>query len=326
MSGGDSKSRVLFICGSIHQTKQMLAIASQLPDVDAWFTPYYVDGVMEWCRRRGLIDMTIAGGPWSKLCLEHLQKHGASIDYQGARGGYDLVLTAQDAFVPKNATRSKLLLVQEGMTDPEDFMYRVIKRFPFVPRWLCSTAAFGLSDAYDRFCVGSEGYRDFFARKGVRPEKMVVTGIPNFDDCEKYRANDFPHRDYVLVCTSDARETFKLDDRKKFLREARRIAAGRPMIFKLHPNEKWERATREIRAIAPDALVYTTGSAEEMVANCSVLVVEYSTLSYVALALGKEVHSHFDVDVLRRLLPWQNGGRAAANVARECRQLLGVAS
>jgi hypothetical protein len=48
---------------------------------------------------------------------------------------------------------------------------------------LAGTAATGLSDAYHAFCVASEGYRDFFIRKGARPEKIIITGIPNFDNC-----------------------------------------------------------------------------------------------------------------------------------------------
>ena len=54
-------------------------------------------------------------------------------------------------------------------------------------------------------------------------------------------------RDYVLVCTSDARETFKmLDDREDFLKSALAIAGDRRLLVKLHPNEDVERATREM--------------------------------------------------------------------------------
>jgi hypothetical protein len=125
----------------------------------------------------------------------------------------------------------------------------------------------------------------------------------------------------VLVCTSDARETLKLDDRAAFLRRAIAIAAGRKLVFKLHPNENVARAASEIRALAPQALVFSTGSAEEMIANCDVLVTQYSSTVFVGLALGRECHSYWDLGVLRRLLPLQNG-RAAANVAEVCREVL----
>ena len=65
------------------------------------------------------------------------------------------------------------------MTDPEGFMYHMVKWFK-LPRYVASTSTNGLSHQYQYFCVASAGYRDFFIRKGVRPEKLVVTGIPNF--------------------------------------------------------------------------------------------------------------------------------------------------
>ena len=58
-----------------------------------------------------------------------------------------------------------------------------------------------------------------------------------------------------------------------------------------------------------------------MVANARVVICQYSTLAFVGLALGKEVHSYFDLDDLRRLLPLQ-GGTAAARIADVCRDLL----
>jgi hypothetical protein len=210
------------------------------------------------------------------------------------------------------------------MTDPEDALYHLVRRFRFLPRWLAGTAAFGQSDAYDRFCVGSEGYADFFAERGVDRDKMVVTGIPDFDDCRRFRSADFPHRNYVLVATSDGRETLKRDDRLSFLRRARSIADGRKLLFKLHPNEDFERARREIASVAPGAVVLTEGCAEVMVAHCDALVCEWSTLAYVALALDKPVHSNFETRLLRRLLPLQHG-RAAVEVAAVCREVLGLA-
>src|SRR5262249_889662 len=151
--------------------------------------------------------------------------------------------------------------------------------FPrLIPRWLPGTSATGMSDRYDRFCVASPGYRDFFVReKGVRPEKVVVTGIPNYDDCRRFLDNDFPHRGHVLVCTSDGRETFRGEDRAAFLRRVQAVAAGRPVIFKLHPNERVARATREIRALFPEAPIFGDGPTEAMIANCDVLVCQYST-------------------------------------------------
>jgi hypothetical protein len=317
-----ARPRILFICGSVNQTSQMHQIARELPEAEARYSPYYCDGGLEILRRMGMLNFCILGKPWRRDCLDYLEKQGLPVDLNGAEGGYDLVLTCSDLVVPHNVRDGRLILVQEGMTDPERFWYWVRKALPFMPLWSCGTSATGLSGLYHRFCVASPGYRDLFARKGADPERIVVTGIPNFDDCQKYRQNDFPHQDYVLVCTSDTRETMKFDNRKRFIRRCVEIAAGRPMIFKLHPNENWERNTREINRWAPGAQVVTKGSAEEMVANSSVLVVQYSTLAYVGLALGKEVHAYANVEMLRRLMPLQ-GGMAARNIAAVCRDVLG---
>ena len=67
--------------------------------------------------------------------------------------------------------------------------------------------------------------------------------------------------------------------------------------------------------MAPGALVFTRGSAEEMIANCERARHPVLHRRFVGLALGKECHSYFDVGELRRLLPLQNGGRAARNIA-----------
>jgi len=318
---GESGKRILFICGSLNQTTQMHQIASQLPEYEQFFSPYYCDGYLDAARKAGLLEWTILGNKSAARSIAYLKNHGLFIDYQGKKNSYDLVVTCQDLIIPRNIRSSRIVLVQEGMTDAETLMFRIVRRFPFIPRWLASTSATGLSNRYNRFCVASEGYRDLFVRKGVRQEKIEVTGIPNFDDCRKFIENNFPHKHFVLVCTSDSRETFAYENRKKFIEKSVRIAAGRQLIFKLHPNENVERATREINSYAPGALVYTDGKAEEMVANCDALITRYSSTVYVGLALGKEVYSDFDLEQLKRLLPIQNGS-AASNIAGICRELL----
>ena len=160
----------------------------------------------------------------------------------------------------------------------------------------------------------------------MRSDRIVVTGIPNFDHCERYRRNGFPRRGFVLVCSSDIRETARWEDRPRFIAEVVRIAGGRPIVWKLHPNENAARARAEIAAVAPAAEIHDTGSAEEMIANCEVLVTQYSSTAYVGLALGKEVHSYFDVAELRRLCPIQNGSASAGRIANVCRALLGMAA
>jgi hypothetical protein len=316
--------KILFICGSLNQTTQLHQVARELPEYEKRFTPYYGDRVVDAMRRLGLIEQTIGGNKRRGWCLDYLRSHGLQVDLHGREGDYDLVVGCTDMVVPKNVRNKRLVMVQEGILDPEGLAFHVVTRLPFLPRWFAGTSTTGMSGQYDRYCVASEGYRQHFIKNGAHPDKVVATGIPNFDDCERYRRNTFPHRGYVLVCTSDTRETFKIDRRKAFIRRAVRIAAGRQLIFKLHPNENRARATREIESIAPSALVYQEGSAEEMIANCDVLLTQWSSTAFVGLALGKEVYSNFAAEELKRLAPIQNGGTSAKNIARVCREMLGV--
>ncbi|MBS0198668.1 MAG: hypothetical protein JSR77_18120 [Planctomycetes bacterium] len=313
--------RILFICGSMNQTTQMHQIAASLGEYEHRFTPYYCDGINEFFRRRGWLEFTIIGEKLASRCRGYLDAHGLAIDYQGRNGPYDLVVTCSDVYVQRNILRSRIVLVQEGITDPETITFRMVTSLRFLPLWLAGTAATGLSDAYHAFCVASAGYRDLFVRRGARTEKITVTGIPNFDNCERYRANTFALKHFVLVCTSPLREVFRQEDRGAFIRRAVEIAAGRPLVFKLHPNENAERATAEIGALAPGATVFTTGSAEEMIANCDVLVTRFSSTAFVGIALGKETYSDYDMHDLRRLMPEQHG-RAAANIAAVCRRVI----
>ena len=211
--------------------------------------------------------------------------------------------------------------MQEGIIDAESIMFHLVKRLRFLPRWMADTAMTGLSNAYSAFCVASEGYRDFFVQRGALPEKIAVTGIPNFDNCRQYCTNNFPYNHYVLACTTNLREVFRREDREAFIRRAVEIAGDRQLIFKLHPNENTERATREINTHAPAALVFTTGSAEEMIAQCDVLITRFSSTAFVGVALGKETYSDFDMATLNRLMPLQNDS-AALNIANVCRRIL----
>lgn len=89
------------------------------------------------------------------------------------------------------------------------------------------------------------------------------------------------------------------------------------MIFKLHPNEHYNRAIKEINKYAPEAIIYTDGNVNHMIANCDVLITQYSTVVYIGLALSKEVYSYFDVDKLKELTPIQNNGTSSKIIAQE---------
>ena len=305
----------------MNQTTQMHQIARHLDDYDHAFSPFYVDGFDAFLKRLGMIEFTVAGNKLSNRCREYLQNQNLFIDERGRNYPYDLVVTCTDVYLQNNMKGNRMVLVQEGVTDPESMMFHLVNRFRFLPLWFAGNALTGLSDAYQAFCVASQGYRDFFIKKGVRPEKIVVTGIPNFDNCRQYSSNTFPYKGYVLVCTSALRETLQFENRRFFIRKALEIAGSRKLIFKLHPGEKHRRATLEINKYAPGAMVFSTGNAEEMIANCDVLITRFSSTALVGLALGKETLSDFNMEEMRRLTPVQNGS-AALNIAGVCRRLL----
>ncbi len=91
------------------------------------------------------------------------------------------------------------------MTDPEKLNYYMV-RYLQLPRYLGATSLTGLSHAHTLFCVASEGYKDFFIKKGCNPDKIVVTGIRIFDNCKESFNNNFPYKKIMFrLHTSDAR-------------------------------------------------------------------------------------------------------------------------
>lgn len=315
---------ILFICGSLNQTTQMHKIAAHLGEYNTYFAPFYADGIENLLSKAGLLDFTVLGGRHQQDTRQYLFDHHLPIDERGETWEYDLVVNCSDLIIQRNIQRKRLMLIQEGITEPEGWLYQLHKTFPFLPRYIANTAASGLSNAYDIFCVASKGYAEDFIRKGVHPDKIAVTGIPNFDHLDKHRENNFPHRGYALVATTPYRETYRGDDRLRFLQKCREIAAGRPLIFKLHPTENAHRAMREIKSLFSDALVLTHGNVNDMIANADVVITQQSTCTFVAVALGKETHTYLDIGDLRRLMPIQNGGTSSIQIANVARQLLSM--
>jgi len=301
----------------------MHKISMHLPEYNNYFTSFYADGLLATLSQIGLTNFTILGGKHRKNTMNYLRQHHLQVDEKGLKRDYDLIISGTDTIVQKNLRKTRFILVQEGMIEPETWLFPLVKYLK-LPRFLVNTAATGLSDAYDVFCVASPGYRNEFIRKGVNPQKITVTGTPNFDDFNSYHNNNFPHRDYVLVATSPLRETFRFENRRSFLKKVEDISKGRPIIFRLHPIENKQRARREILSIIPRALVLSTGNTEEMVANCEVLITQISSVTFVGIALKKVVHTDLDIRTIRKLMPIQNGGRSAKKIASICRKVVQI--
>ncbi len=63
-----------------------------------------------------------------------------------------------------------------------------------------------------------------------------------------------------------------------------------------------------------------------MIANCDTLITKYSSVVYIGIALGKEVHSYFNLSDLVKMTPIQNNGTSAERIARVGLRLLDSAN
>ncbi len=316
--------KILFTVGSLNQTTQMHAIASHLPEYDCYFSQFYSDNsIVQYFVNEGVADHTILSGQFKQKADDYLRQHQLKNDYAQNvyNNNYDLVVVCSDLLVPTSIRKTKSIWVQEGMTDPITPLSRIVKALDLPRYWAMNTSLNGTSNLCDIYCVASEGYKDHFKKLGTDESKLVVTGMSNFDNVATFAYNNFPHRNYVLVATSDIRECMGIENRPAFIRKTVEMANGRTLIFKLHPNEKKERAIREIKENAPSGtLIYTDGNINHMIYHCNELITQYSTVVYVGLALGKKVHSYFNMDELRKKTPIQNGGKSAAHIAEICRR------
>ncbi len=120
--------RILFICGSLNQTTQMHRIAEHLDgEHECYFTPYYADGLVNILAKIGWLDFTVLGGRHRRETDEYLKKNNLQIDLRGEKNNYDLVVSCSDLIVQNNIRRKRLILVQEGITEPEELVYKLVK-------------------------------------------------------------------------------------------------------------------------------------------------------------------------------------------------------
>lgn len=316
----NSKKKILFIIGSPNQTMQMYQIYGYLKDdFDCYFTQFFPG---RWYEKIPLdlkmLEHTIMSGQFREKGETFVREHGLQYDYAGKTLGntYDLVFMCTDIIYPAFCSKTKTVFVQEGMIDPMTPWARFVKKTKMPAALALRTSLNGCLNRADIYCAASEGYKNYFAENGTDPSRIVATGMPNFDNAAQYLDNDFPEKDYVLVCTSDIRETFHKENRIEFIKKCVEIAAGRPLFFKLHPNEVWERAHYEIINNTPEGTrVFQKENTNHMIANCNVLITQFSTVVYIGMALGKECYSYFDMEHLKKWMPIQNNGTSAQAIA-----------
>ncbi|EHQ30548.1 hypothetical protein [Mucilaginibacter paludis] len=316
------RKKILFTTGSPNQTIQMHQISRELPEYDCWFSHLFTDSpiINTALKHTTIINGSALGNNFKEKSECYLRSHNLQIDYRAEKHDYDLVVFCSDLIIPKRMTNTKTVWVQEGMVDKFNVKSKVVKALG-LPLWLsCDTSLNGSSNICDVYCTASPGYKNYFEESGTDAEKIIVTGMPNYDNLQQFTNNDFPYHGYVMVATTDMRETYRFENRPAFIKRAVAIANGRPMLFKLHPNEKFARAQAEIKKYAPaNTMIFQAGNTNEMIANCEELITQYSTVVYTGIALGKKVHSYFNIDDLKRLAPIQNGGTSSRNIANVCR-------
>ena len=295
-------------------------------EFDCYFTQFFPsDWIMYTTLKLGTLEHTIISGKFKEMGEKFVKDHDLKYDYAGESLGhkYDLIFLCTDMSYPKICKETKTIWVQEGMTDPVNAWAKFIKKMKMPAYMAFKTSLNGSTNKADIYCVASQGYKDYFTGMGTEQERIIVTGIPNYDNAKEFLINNFPHKDYVLVCTSDIREQKFSEDRVGFIKKCVEIANGKPLFFKLHPNEIWDRAYQEIMEHAPEGtMVFQDEDTNHMIANCSELITQYSTVVYIGIALGKPVHSYFNIEVLKKQLPIQNEGTSAFQIATVAREFV----
>ena len=310
------KKKILFYCGSANQTSQLFQVSQFLQDeYDCWFSPAYFDDWQNLVMRMGLLEMSIVGKRRVNQAIEYLEERNCQIDYRAKKNQYDMVYLCTDVIQPDAFKKHKKIVVQEGFVLPEDWRAPIIKRMSWVYGW-ADTALTAQTDNYDYFCAAGEGYRQYFIDRGADPDKVLTTGIPNFDDLKHLKNNPLHEKDFVLIITSAIREAAGRENRKKYLKYALDQADGRDLIFKLHPSENHDRAIREIRRLTQEGVILMEGNTEHMIANSAQVVARASTVIMTALALDIPVCSPaYTTEELEQFRPLQNNGRSAEAIA-----------
>lgn len=323
-----AKKNIICVVGSLNQTKQLHTIANHLmEDANIYFTQVFGEGIFyRTVAESGIMDNTVLGrnSSFTRISREYILDNKLQYDYRAQSKGihYDLALLSTDMIVPNSFQKIKSIWVQEGMIDKLKTFGRVAKTMGLPIYVTGDTSLNGTTNKADIYCAMSYGYKKYFAELGTKDEKILVTGVPNFDMIDAFRNTTYPESDFVLIATSDIRELGGNEDRVDFFRKCREIARGRKVIFKPHPNENQERVERELRVVMPDAQVIREPILDTLIAHCDTLITQWSSSVYVGLVLGKTVYSYFPMDELEAKKPIQNQGQSAEIIADIARKFL----
>ncbi len=135
---------ILYICGSRNQTIMLHRISQNIPGYNHYFTPYYADGIERVAARLGLLDFSVLGGEFYRQSTEYFAANNLQLDFRGEAREYELVIICSDLIIPKNIKGKRIVLVQEGMTDPENLAYKMVKKLgiPLKLFWILTMKLF----------------------------------------------------------------------------------------------------------------------------------------------------------------------------------------
>ena len=137
----------------------MHKISKHLADnYDITFSSFYGDAIVNLGISLGILRTSIFDGQFRARTEQYIHNNGLPFDYRGQKQKYDFAVTCNDLVVPKNIQGKPIVLVQEGMTDPPNLLYKICRATGLPLFFSACTAAFGKSDLYTKFCVASEGY------------------------------------------------------------------------------------------------------------------------------------------------------------------------
>jgi len=86
----------------MNQTTQMHKISLELPEYEAYFTPFFATGFLGFLNRLKLVEYTILGGKIKRDAFNYINQNNLNVDYRGKNDDYDLVLISQDITFPSN--------------------------------------------------------------------------------------------------------------------------------------------------------------------------------------------------------------------------------
>jgi len=318
------KKNILFIGSTVDQIKVMHTISDHLNPVhNCFFTPFYLDNVVSKLGLSRQLENIVFGKNYREDIFDYIQNNDLKLDECGESNHYDLVVTFSTLIIPKNIRNSRIVLLQDLMNEPRNFMAYFTKWFKF-SSYLNKPSSINLFERYDVVCVASPGYRKRFIRNGADPDKIALTGIPEFTTFPDTLPDDVLQRGVVHLVTLPLWGSLEKEYRKDLQMNLNWIADGRPIYFKLLPTDQPIIATRKIKNTLLNVRVFTGSRNHLKNIYERGLISKRTACLFTASVIGDKLHIFADAEVLRHLKPYQNSTASAEKIANVCKNLMVV--